>query len=360
LVKERLNQGFFYSKGQNYWETNCGNKEMSVLFFATFYIIISYIMLNLLVAVIQENFSLFYSDEEDAVMSYQDIRNFQNAWSIVDVHHKGSIPVRRVKFLLRLLLMIKILNAFVKTKVTDESRQQQQQQQENDLSKDKLLYKQMCYEVERMHQGHEVSFNDVLMMLSYRSVDIQKCLQYEELLARQELERSIKEEVAKKTIRDWLTNCLRKKRRVHGSLRSNNSQGLRLRELQTLSPGQNLLKELKAMNDEESMRRDEPLMFIKRAGDKEPVILAVQRQASYNYQTSNEGETEIVKAAKRKVSLESVVSTDESKLWEDLEKIRSASTTSSIWYDSQVQAKRDAAASYAATNSPSSKEGRRS
>ena len=76
----------------------------------------------------------------------------QNAWSIVDVHHKGSIPVRRVKFLLRLLLMIKILNACVKTKVTDDTRQQQQQQQETDLSKDKLLYKQMCYEVERMHQ----------------------------------------------------------------------------------------------------------------------------------------------------------------------------------------------------------------
>ena len=65
------------ANGKNYWQTNCGNKELSVLFFATFYIIISYIMLNLLVAVIQENFSLFYSDEEDAVLSYQDIRNFQ-------------------------------------------------------------------------------------------------------------------------------------------------------------------------------------------------------------------------------------------------------------------------------------------
>ena len=69
------------------------------------------------------------------------------------------------------------------------------------------------------HQGHDVSFNDVLIMLSYRSVDIQKCLQYEELLARQELERSIKEEVAKRTIRDWLTQCLRKKRRAQVRLR---------------------------------------------------------------------------------------------------------------------------------------------
>ena len=74
------------------------------------------------------------------------------------------------------------------------------------------------YYVVQFHaQGHDVSFNDVLIMLSYRSVDIQKCLQYEELLARQELERSIKEEVAKRTIRDWLTQCLRKKRRAQVS-----------------------------------------------------------------------------------------------------------------------------------------------
>ena len=39
-------------------------------------------MLNLLVAIIMENFSLFYSNEEDALLSYADIRNFQNTWNI--------------------------------------------------------------------------------------------------------------------------------------------------------------------------------------------------------------------------------------------------------------------------------------
>ena len=79
-------------------------------------------MLNLLVAIIMENFSLFYSNEEDALLSYADIRNFQvcsalvkscvslysrnlfqNTWNIVDVNQRGMIPVRRVKFILRLL-----------------------------------------------------------------------------------------------------------------------------------------------------------------------------------------------------------------------------------------------------------------
>lgn len=40
-------------------------------------------------------------------------------------------------------------------------------------------------------------------MLSYRSVDIRKALQLEELLAREELEYLIEEEVAKQTIR-WV------------------------------------------------------------------------------------------------------------------------------------------------------------
>lgn len=48
-----------------------------------------------LAAIIMENFSLFYSNEEDALLSYADIRNFQNTWNIVDVHQKGVIPVRK-------------------------------------------------------------------------------------------------------------------------------------------------------------------------------------------------------------------------------------------------------------------------
>lgn len=46
-----------------------------------------------------ENFSLFYSNEEDALLSYADIRNFQNTWNIVDIHQRGVIPVKRVNIL---------------------------------------------------------------------------------------------------------------------------------------------------------------------------------------------------------------------------------------------------------------------
>jgi predicted aminopeptidase len=51
-------------------------------------------------------------------------------------------------------------------------------------------------------------------MLSYRSVDIRKSLQLEELLQREDLEYIIEEEVAKQTIRSWLESCLRRIRTV--------------------------------------------------------------------------------------------------------------------------------------------------
>lgn len=66
----------------------------------------------------------------------------------------------------------------------------------------------------RLHNGEDVTFHDVLNMLSYRSVDIRKALQLEELLAREELEFIIEEEVAKQTIRTWLEGCLKRIRAV--------------------------------------------------------------------------------------------------------------------------------------------------
>lgn len=55
-------------------------------------------------------------------------------------------------------------------------------------------------------------------MFYFRSVDIRKALQLEELLAREELEYIIEEEVAKLTIRKWLDGCLKRIRDQEQSL----------------------------------------------------------------------------------------------------------------------------------------------
>ncbi|CAF3959247.1 unnamed protein product [Rotaria sordida] len=171
--------------GKSYWESDCGNSTASILYFCSFYVIITYIVLNLLVAIIMENFSLFYSNEEDALLNYTDIRHFQIIWNAIDTERKGIIPIPHVKFLLRLL----------------------RGRLEVDSEK---LHKFMCCEIEKLYNGNDVTFRDVLNMLAYRSVDIRKSLQFEELLAREELESFIEEEVAKLTIRNWLNKCLRR------------------------------------------------------------------------------------------------------------------------------------------------------
>ena len=214
-----------WNPDSSFWQTDCGNTTAAIIYFCSFYVIITYIVLNLLVAIIMENFSLFYSNEEDALLSYADIRNFQNTWNIVDVNQRGMIPVRRVKFILRLL----------------------KGRLEVDPQKDNLLFKHMCYELERLHNGEDVSFHDVLSMLSYRSVDIRKALQLEELLAREELEYMIEEEVAKLTIRKWLDGCLKRIKEKEQSLIA----GLRAMNeplLHHLKP----LEELDTENDEEN------------------------------------------------------------------------------------------------------------
>ncbi|CAH8564757.1 unnamed protein product [Schistosoma haematobium] len=185
-----------------FWETDCGNFRASLIYFCSFYVIITYVMLNVLVAIIMENFSLFYSNDEDAIMSYNDIRNFQLAWNIIDVNRKGVVKAYYVRFLLRLIPRERVGFDLVK-------------------KKDQQLFKEMCYEVETLRGGRDkdVSFHDVLMVLAYRTVDITKTLQLEELIAREELEYAIEEEVARQTIAAWIERCIFRNRQKHGQLK---------------------------------------------------------------------------------------------------------------------------------------------
>lgn len=69
----------------------------------------------------------------------------------------------------------------------------------------------------REKKEHNENVSCLCSMLAYRSVDIRKSLQFEELLAREELEYMIEEEVAKLTIRNWLNKCLKRIKAVDQS-----------------------------------------------------------------------------------------------------------------------------------------------
>jgi hypothetical protein len=95
-------------------------------------------------------------------------------------------------------------------------------------------------------------------MLAYRSVDIRKSLQFEELLAREELEYLIEEEVAKLTIRNWLNKCLK---RIKAKDQSNVIKNLQrsnelafFREAQAITTNESLRKTTDTTGGEEERR----------------------------------------------------------------------------------------------------------
>ncbi|CAF1307848.1 unnamed protein product, partial [Adineta steineri] len=90
------------------------------------------------------------------------------------------------------------------------------------------------------------------------SVDIRKSLQFEELLAREELEYLIEEEVAKLTIRNWLNKCLKRiktkdQTNVIKSLQRSNELAF-FREAQALTTSETLKKPADSTSGEEERR----------------------------------------------------------------------------------------------------------
>lgn len=173
---------------ENYWNSDCGSVPLALSYFISFYVILTFILLNLFIAVIIENFSLFYSSEEDAAISNHDVYQYQLTWNLVDQNRRGFITVRQARLILRLL------------------------RGRLGVDPSSFRFKHICLEIEKLRGGREVSFHDLLEILAYRSIDeLSRSLQLEELLARAELERSIEEEVAIQTIRDWFLNLKKDK-----------------------------------------------------------------------------------------------------------------------------------------------------
>lgn len=174
------------NEDDNYWETDCGHPFVAHLYFFSYYVIVTYIFWNLFIAVVIENFSLFSSTDEDMLMSDSDIKVFQEVWNIIDTDRSGKLTAKRAKLAIGLSI----------TKL------------KYNLSSDRFLYKRMCAEVDKISNGKEISFHDLLLVLAYNDSRVKpsRNLQLEERLAREDQIRLTTEEVAAQTIRTW---CLR-------------------------------------------------------------------------------------------------------------------------------------------------------
>ena len=178
---------------QNYWLSSCGSPTFAMLYFHSYYLIISYIFLNLFIAVVIENFSIFYSTDDDPIMSQQDIQCFQETWNLCDEEKSGSMSLVRAKVVLR---MLQGGLALEKLRVGKP-----------------LIFRRMVAELEKIKSQKKVTFHNLLFVLAYNKIDVSTSLQLEERLQREELEMAILEEVATETIREWITGIALKIRK---------------------------------------------------------------------------------------------------------------------------------------------------
>ncbi|KAJ0412146.1 hypothetical protein ATCC90586_005759 [Pythium insidiosum] len=79
----------------------CGT-SLSYPYFLTFTLLVTYVMLNLTIAVILEGFSLSQEDEEPLIEP-ELLEEFQNKWADIDIEATGFIHVRRMRVLITLL-----------------------------------------------------------------------------------------------------------------------------------------------------------------------------------------------------------------------------------------------------------------
>ena len=80
-------------------EGNCGSPWFAMIYFVSFQMIGGFVMLNLIVAVILENFTTLANQRPDLVSS-RDIDGFKEIWGDFDQNADGLVPMEQLESLL--------------------------------------------------------------------------------------------------------------------------------------------------------------------------------------------------------------------------------------------------------------------
>eukprot|EP00835_Amoeboradix_gromovi_P003024 NODE_187_length_15673_cov_0.222743.p1 type:complete len:1475 gc:universal NODE_187_length_15673_cov_0.222743:15514-11090(-) len=77
---------------ENYLMSDCGSKIWGFVLFLSYYIICTYVFVNMFIVIVLENFSYFYNENvKFSVVSREDIVLFKSAWAQYDLRGKGYI-----------------------------------------------------------------------------------------------------------------------------------------------------------------------------------------------------------------------------------------------------------------------------
>ena len=86
----------------SYLDSDCGSQPWAYFMFLSFYIICTYILLNMFIAVIISNFSFAYQrDSLTTLITREDLRNFKMTWAKFDPRGTGYIDPKYLSKFLR-------------------------------------------------------------------------------------------------------------------------------------------------------------------------------------------------------------------------------------------------------------------
>ncbi|KAL1507101.1 hypothetical protein AB1Y20_007957 [Prymnesium parvum] len=77
----------------------CGNPAIAVIYFVSYTILANFMLLNLVIAVILQNFSGYSADAEQ-VITVDQLESFQEEWQVFDAEGTNRMPAEQLPFLL--------------------------------------------------------------------------------------------------------------------------------------------------------------------------------------------------------------------------------------------------------------------
>jgi len=91
----------WWDEGAEQWrEPNCGNSYLAPAYFTFFFTMMNYVFLNMLIAIILDNYLEMRKLRGSAVTN-DTLDTFEEAWKMYDTRGKGSIPLSKLGLLLR-------------------------------------------------------------------------------------------------------------------------------------------------------------------------------------------------------------------------------------------------------------------
>ncbi|KAI8049930.1 Ion transport protein-domain-containing protein [Syncephalis plumigaleata] len=226
----------------NYLNTDCGSRYWALFLFISFYVIGTYILVNMFIVVVIDNFSYTYQrDIRAAYVTRADLRGFKRVWADFDPKATGYIPVRVLPAFLRALTGRFSVRIYDDTHDVVNLRRRAIKGQRGPGGGETFTADAVHVDIHRLNRtlaamnvaqvrtrrrrynlvyqeallvqdSRGISFHAMLQVLAYSLVETDKCLQVEDLIIRQRKEEELLERAAREKVAGILRTLIQRRR----------------------------------------------------------------------------------------------------------------------------------------------------